>query len=154
MESVFSYIYSRASKAILASIMIQHTALVRKATYVIGFTSIILGVILISSLLIYKTFFLPESIICDQWLPSSIYPAQLSGRVVSVTQDVTSTDTCRVQVEIENFGSLLWCNCSSKELISPQIHVGDSIKKNPNSLIVTICSPSLNCATLAFPCCD
>lgn len=147
------FIY-RASKAILASRMIKHTSLVRKTTYVIGFTSIILGVILISSLLIYKTFFLPDSIICDQWLPSSIYPVQVSGRVVSVTQDLLSTDTCRVQVEIENFGSLLWCNCSSEDLILPQIQIGDSIEKKSNSLIVTVCPPSSNCATLAFPCCD
>lgn len=141
-------------KAISASKMIKHTPLVQKTTYVIGFTSIILGVLFISGLLIYKTYFLPDSVICDQWLPSTIYPVNISGKVLSVSQDDLSSDSCRVMVEIENFGPLLWCNCSPENLSSPQIQSGYSINKEPNSLIVTICSPSLNCATLSFPCCD
>ncbi len=123
-------------------------------TYVIGFTSIILGVLFISWLLIYKTFFLPDSVICEQWLPSAIYPVKVSGHVVSISPDPMSQDTCRVQLEIENFGPLLWCNCSPDMLTSSPIRIGDSIEKDPNSLLVTVCSPSSNCATLAFPCCD
>lgn len=134
--------------------MLKHTALVRKATYVIGFTSIILGVLCISGLLIYKAFFMPESVICDQWLPSTIYPISISGKVLSVSQDEESRDTCRLKLEIEDFGSLLWCNCSVGDTSSPQIHPGDLIEKKSNSLTVTICSTSSNCATLAFPCCD
>lgn len=134
--------------------MLKHTPLVRKATYVIGFTSIILGVLSISGLLLYKTYFLPDSVICDQWLPTTIFPVHISGKVLTVSQDDLSSDSCRVTMEIENFGSLLWCNCSTDPLSSPQIRIGDSINKEPNSLIVTICSPTSNCATLAFPCCD
>lgn len=132
----------------------KHTRIVRKATYMIGFTSIVLGVLFISGLLIYKTWFLPDSVICEQWVPSTIYPITLSGTVLSVVSDPLSTDTCRIQIEIENFGSLLWCNCSSHPLENTRITPGDSIQKGPNSLLVTICSPSSACATFEFPCCD
>lgn len=134
--------------------MIKHTLLVRKATNLLGFTGIILGVLFISGLLIYKTWFLPDSVICDQWLPSTVSSVKLSGTVLSISRDVLSSDTCRVVLEIDNFGDLLWCKCASSEEAIAMINIGDSLYKEINSLDVTICSSPSSCATFDFPCCE
>ena len=130
--------------------MIQHTPFVRKLTYTIGFTSIILGVLLIIFLLVYKTWFIPEIIPCNQWLEEIILPEELSGTITSVTPQSPS---CKKSIQLDSGQEILYCTCDSiysKQEILP----GMTFHKPPNSLSITICFSPDSCATYQFPCCD
>lgn len=135
--------------------MIKHTPLVRKITYLLGFTSIALGVLSIAGILIYQYWFLPSGARCEKWKSEVIAPQTIQGKILDVRESGTSSD-CQILLTVEGFGDLLWCTCipidENQTLYPPQ--TGDYLSKDANSLLVTLCSSDSTCATFDFPCCD
>lgn len=130
--------------------MIKHTPLVRKITYIMGFTSIGLGVLSILFILGYQRWVLSGDQTCDEWLQEVIRPLPIEGRIL----DIQARDRCHDQLEVANFGELQWCHCGPNGSQPPRPDIGDSISKSPHTLSVTIFRPDSSRATLSFPCCD
>ena len=137
--------------------MIKHTKKVRRITYIIGFTSIGLGLITIISILtilqIRKNKGIEPPMPCTEFVEQIVTPASL----MTIIEKVTATDRCEKLITIRDplEGVNTLCLCPGKVIPSLFFQPGDTLRFSEMDGRMTITSlDGLNVINFDYPCCD
>ena len=138
--------------------MLKHTKRVRKITYIIGFTSIVLGLISLIVIFIAYQQQKPEPTeiampaTCKEFVEQIITPAEFK----TVIKDVIHTGECASSFLIDPplNGINQLCTCPIMQLPEIFFQPGDTIVMKAGSPNLTIITPgSKNVITYEYPCC-
>lgn len=133
--------------------MINHTPLIRKITYIIGFTSIGLGIGGILFIFIFLKVQEQKSIMnCEEWLTEIALPNSFNGKIVKLVNN----DSCKISIEIDTFSPNLIeiCSCDEANAFADYIDVHDSVIKQKAELELIIKKPNGETRAFPYPCCE
>lgn len=136
--------------------MIKHTPKIRRLTYIIGFSSIIigvLGILTILGILQYRKSQLPPEKPCKQFVQEDIVPISFKVHVVEVQEETNCGFMIRTDHPVA--GRTLFCFCLSEDMKRRYfISVGDIFIKEAETNMISFRKPEgYASVTFEYPCC-